>query len=836
MQQRMAKGMRGCALLALLVAVNAAAAAGSSRVPRPGVAGTGAQRMTGGARLSRLSAFPEAIYLRGHDPSQQLLLTGVFAPDDLRDLTTAVVYHVSDPRVVSVTRDGRVTAAGDGSAIITAAFQNSRVKIPATVSGSGRDEPVSFVQDVEPILARAGCNAGGCHGKATGQNGFRLSLFGFDPLFDYNALVAEGRGRRVSRSRPEDSLLLRKATAVLPHGGGRRLEVNSASYQRLRQWIAQGMLYEQQGRPTLTRLSLTPAERLMRRGATQQLAVTAHYSDGSTRDVTRDALFRSNEEGLATVDERGRVTTSDHPGEAAVMASYMGQVAVFRAAVPLGAPASAFGPFPSNNYVDDLVFRKLRGLGIPPSGLCSDAEFIRRVSLDLCGRLPKPDEVRAFLADPDPNKRRGLIDRLLDDPDYASFFALKWSSILRNTGQYRAGAYAFRDWIRQAIAANKPYDRFVREIVAAQGEWEEQPPVAWYWQFRDGGVDELVGDVGQLFLGVRMQCARCHHHPYEKWSQDDYYGLVGFFTRMGRKILKEPAYYYAARKVTVGNKNPRTGKTPEPKFLDGPELKVKPGDDPRRQLSDWLAEPNNPFLAPAICNRIWAHFMGRGLVEPIDDIRVTNPPSNPALLQALSRDLIRHQFDLKYLIRTITNSRTYQLSSAPNPYNGADQQNYARCYPKRLLAEVLLDAVDQLTGVKTNWTGVSSQARAIDLPHEEFGSYFLDVFGRPRQLSSPCECARDSGANLSQVLHLVNSGELDNKIASGSGRAAALARPDQPLGARIDDLYLWAFGRPPDPTERAQATRFIFAEKDTRKAFEELIWTLINCREFQFNH
>jgi hypothetical protein len=342
--------------------------------------------------------------------------------------------------------------------------------------------------------------------------------------------------------------------------------------------------------------------------------------------------------------------------------------------------------------------------------------------------------------------------------------------------------------------------------------------------------------VAQLFMGQRLQCAKCHHHPYEKWGQDDFYGLAGFFTRMGRKIIQEPGYYYASRKVEDGLQNPRTGKRVEPKVPDGAVLKVEPGDDPRQKLVDWLVQPENPYFAPTIANRMWAHFMGRGLVEPIDDMRVSNPPTNPELLQALSQDLVRHHFDLKHLIRTIVSSRTYQLSSNPNGHNGPDRQNYARHYPRRLLAEVMFDAVDGLTGVKSQFNGVSAQARAVDLPHENFSSYFLDVFGRPKQLSSPCECARDTGANLSQVLHLTNSNELDNKIASDKGRAAQLAKSDRPLPEKVDELYLCAFGRFPDADEKQKAIDYVNGQPKQQTAFEELIWTFLNCREFQFNH
>jgi hypothetical protein len=843
----------------------------------PGVAHAGGKQAKGRAEnrehrlvLGRqgLSIEPAGARLRSREDQQQFNVSATLGDGSIVDLTSSATFFSINPHVATITRDGLLSPVGNGSTTIVAKYANNTSKATVSIALDPAAESVSFLHDVEPVLARAGCNQGGCHGKATGQNGFKLSLFGFDTKFDFDALVKEGRGRRIAVEHPDDSLLLLKASATLPHGGGKRLDPKSAGYRMLRRWIAQGAPYESSPRPNLVKVTVSPEERLMGRAARQHLLVTAHYDDGSKRDVTREALFRSNEEGVAAVDETGLVTTGKQPGEAAVMAGYMGQVAVFRAAVPMGAPKASFGAFPPNNFVDDLVLARLKKLGIPPSNVCSDAEFLRRVSVDLCGRIPKPEEVKAFLAEsghsatPPPTNsatptpthtndaaltahpaatlsqkaREHLVDRLLEDPDYASYFALKWAGILRNTGQYRAAAYAFHSWLREAVATNKPYDQFVREIVAAQGEWQENPPTSWFWQFRDGGVTELTEDVAQLFLGQRLQCAKCHHHPYEKWGQDDFYGLAGFFTRMGRKIIQEPGYYYVSRNVADGLRNPRTGQQVEPKLLEGAVLKIEPGEDPRQKLVDWMVQPDNPYFAPTIVNRMWAHFFGRGLVDPIDDMRVSNPPTNPELLKALSDDLVRHHFDLKHLIRTIVTSRTYQLSSEPNKYNGPDRQNYARHYPRRLPAEVLFDAVDQLTGVKTQFQGVSAQARAVDLPHENFNSYFLDVFGRPKQLSSPCECARDSGVNLSQVLHLTNSGEIDNKIGSERGRAAELAKSDKPLPDKIEELFLCAFGRPPDEDEKQKAIAYVTSQPKPRPAFEELIWTFLNCREFQFNH
>jgi hypothetical protein len=695
---------------------------------------------------------------------------------------------------------------------------------------------IDFARDVVPLLTRHGCNSGGCHGKASGQNGFKLSLLGFDTDFDYRALVNEARGRRLFPSSPEQSLLLTKAAATVPHGGGRRMARGSEAYALLLGWIQQGAKPADPTSPALRSLEVLPAARVMARNSAQAMTVVAHYADGSVRDVTRKAQYQSNETPIAAVDDDGVVRTMDLAGEAAVMARFGGLVGVFRATVPTGVRVPAY-EFPEVNFIDRLTRAKWDKLGLAPSGLCSDSEFLRRVSLDLCGRLPTVDEARAFLADKCPDKRAKLIDRLLDDKDYAAYWAMRWGSILRNSqlAGSEAAAYAFHNWLKDMIGRNRPYDELVRGVVAAAGEWPDAPAINWYWQMRDDQLHQPVSDTAQVFLGLRLQCAKCHHHPYERWGQDDYYGLAGFFSRLGRKSLGEPPPYYSSRTRTTGEKNPRTGKPIEPKPLDGPVMEVSPDDDPRHKLVDWMARPDNPFFAKALVNRVWGHLMGRGLVDPVDDLRETNPPSNPELLDALARSFIDSKFDVKKLLRTICNSRTYQLSSATTEHNRADRQNHARYYGKRLIAEVLLDAVDAACGTKTRFGKVSRSSRAVDLPHEGFGSYFLDVFDRPPR-SSPCECARSGGASLTAVLHLANSDEMNDKIASDSGRVARLVKEKVPAQKVVEELYLAALARYPTAAEVSRATGHVAKQEDARKGYEDVLWALLNGREFLFNH
>jgi hypothetical protein len=784
------------------------------------------------APAAELICAPTTIEFKDAFAGRQLLVS-----QDSRDVTREMKYTSGNPAVARVDAAGYVTPTGDGSASVVITSGSERREVAVKVTGFGSGRPVDFKTELVPLLSRLGCNAGGCHGKASGQNGFKLSLFGFDAKFDHDAITREARGRRVFPAAPDRSLLLLKATGQVPHGGGKRMRKDSYEYELFRQWIAAGMPASAPDAPHIVKLRITPSDRVLRHDQTQQIAVLTEYSDGAVRDVTRQSEYSSNLDVVASVDADGLVRSHKLSGEAAVMARHMGYVAVFRAMVPHGEPLTEIPDFKPVNYIDELTLTKWKKLGLRPSPLADDGTFLRRVTVDLCGRLPTADETRVFLADPSPDKRAKVIDRLLDSADYPAFFAMRWGSILRNSNLAGAdqAAYAFHNWIKDMIARNRPYDEFVRGVVAAAGEWQEAPAINWYWQSRDDQLHQVTADTAQVFLGVRLQCARCHHHPYERWGQADYYGLSGFFTRLGRKSFGQPPPYYASATVTTGEKNPLTGKTPEPKYLDGIEPKFTPEDDPRHALVDWMARPDNPFFARALVNRMWGHFLGRGLYHEVDDLRETNPPSNPELLDALAQDFIKHKFDVKHVIRTMLNSRVYQLSSEPTQYNRDDRQNFARYYGRRLLAEVFLDAVNQTTGTKGNFTGVSSNARAIDLPHEGFGSYFLDTFDRPRRVTG-CECERSSGATLAQVLLLSNSEEIEGKIAAPDGRIARLMKDKKPIAEIIDELYVTAYSRPPSAEERKKTVEFVEKATNKQQALEDVLWAILNTKEFMFNH
>lgn len=781
---------------------------------------------------AELRVSPKQLELRDPFARQQVLVESAGA-----DVTRQSRYVVADPTVAAVDETGLVRPISRGNTQLTISYGDASATLMLSVGDLAAEREVNFKTEIEPLLTRYGCNSGGCHGKASGQNGLRLSLFGFDPDFDHDALVHEARGRRVNVAAPETSLLLTKASGRVPHGGGKRIEPGSDPWQVLLAWIRSGARRAAPETPSVERIEIEPAERLFPPQASQQLRVTAFYTDGSQRDVTRQADYASNLDVVATVDAEGFVTAQGGSGEATIMARYMGQVAVFRAIRPHGQPLTEIPEFEPAGEIDRLAAEKWKKLGLRPSPLCDDATFLRRATIDLTGRLPTVEETRQFLADETPDKRVRLIDRLLDSPDYPAYFALKWSVILRNSRLAGAeqAAYAFHNWIRDQIARNRPYDEFVRGIVAAAGEWQDAPAINWYWQSRDDQLHTVTADTAQLFLGLRLQCARCHHHPYERWGQADYYGLAGFFTRLGRKSFGEPPPYFNAANVTTGERNPLTGRPPEPRFLDGETPTFTPEQDPRHALVDWMARPDNPYFARAFVNRMWGHFFGIGLVHEVDDMRGTNPPSNPAILDYLAQEFLRSKFDMRHVIRLIATSRLYQLSAEPRPENEQDRQNFARFYARRLIAEVLLDAVDQTCGTRSQFSNMSATARAVDLPHEGFGSYFLDTFDRPQRVTV-CECERSPGATLAQVLLLANSDEIENKIADGNGRIARLMQAQASPEAMVEELYLAAFSRYPTEPERRTAGDYLASAEDRRRAAEDLLWTLLNTREFTFNH
>lgn len=708
---------------------------------------------------------------------------------------------------------------------------------------AGEASPISFELDVQPILTARGCNQGACHGKQRGQNGFQLSLWGFDSDFDYDALVHNARGRRVFPAVPELSLMLLKASGQVPHGGGVKIDPADEDYDILRRWIAEGLARRVPNEPVMERIEISSTEHFMKVKEEHPLKLTAFYSDGSQRDVTAQTTYQSSASAIVDVTKEGVIKAGPIPGEATIMARYMNHIATCHVAIPLPEPVAkeTFDKLPRRNFIDEMVWAKLQSLGITPSETCDDATYLRRVYLDIIGRLPTPDEVRGFLADSDPEKRARVVDQLLERPEYADHWSVKWADLLR-PNPYRVGIKAvfnYDNWIRDNFRKNKPYDEFVRDLLTAQGSSFDMGATVLFRDRRE--PDEITTLVSQLFLGIRLECAKCHHHPFEKWGQDDFYSFAAYFARIGRKGTGlSPPISGSEELVYVSNrgevKHPLTDEVLPPRPLFGEAPAIEEGDDPRAALAEWITSRDNPYFAQVIVNRVWADLMGRGIVEPVDDLRATNPPTNGPLLEALAKNFQAADFDLKQLIRLIATSHVYGLSSLPTPQNVGDRQNYSRHYRTRLRAEVLSGAVDDITGVRNQFDAMPAESRSNQLWTTRVDSVFLDTFGRPNPNQDP-PCERSPDATVTQILHLMNSPALHAKITSDAGNAARLANSDLTPEQIVSEIYLLVYSRFPDEEElKIGVSLFAGEDASRRRATEDLMWALLNTPEFGFQN
>lgn len=787
------------------------------------------------AQPPKLTVYPASIALDNPRAEQRVIVLGEFANGTKADLTREAKYEIQKSKSATVDASGIVRPVADGTSSLVITARGATVSVPIAVSKQAADTPVNFATEIEPILTKAGCNSGNCHGAQHGRGGFRLSLFAFDPAFDHDQIVRSNEGRRVVLSDPERSILLAKPALVMEHGGGGKLKLNSREYATLRRWLEDGAPEPPAKEATVTKLEVFPAARSMIANELQQLAVTATWSDGRVEDVTPLAQYDSLNDAVASVSPMGLVTAKA-AGETHVMIRFMGQATVARATLPF-ATVKDYPKLAANNFIDEKLIAKWRDLGIVPSPLASDEEFLRRLYLDAIGTLPKPDEVRRFLADKDGTKRAKAVEAVLNRPEFLDWWALKWGDLLRINRQAldEKGMWSFHNWVRASVRDNKPADEFARDILTAEGSTYTDGPSNFYRVAR--APDEWSEAVTQVFLGVRVQCAKCHHHPFEKWSQDDYYGMTAFFARLGTKTSQEFGIFTRETVIflrpTGEATHPRKKTVVKPHPFDGPEMDDE--FDRRRKLAEWMTASKNPFFAKNIVNRFWGYLMGRGLVEPLDDMRATNPASNPELLEALAKDFVANKYDVKHLLRTIFNSRAYQLASAVTDGNRADAANthFARYTTKRLTAEQMADAIDFATGTQEKYPGLPLGTRAIQLPDPQVRSYLLDTFGRPaRQVV--CECERTTQPNIAQAMHLMNGDFLSKKIADSSGRIELLtkAKPE----AAIEELYLATLSRKPSKEELAKAQTWVNGATTPKDGLQDLLWVLLNSREFLFNH
>ncbi len=798
-------------------------------------------------KVQSIAVEPAQIVLNGKWASQRIHVTGRTASGDSIDLTSQAQFKSGKTKVAAISKDGIITPIADGSATIDVTVAGIRGRASFTIKVKDvAGTPSSYMNQVRPVIAKLGCAATACHGAAKGQGGFRLSLFGGDPEADYETITRAAAGRRINRVEPAKSLLLGKASGVIPHQGGALLKSGTKEYELMSEWLVQGAPLSGTREAHIVSIRIAPASLVLNKGEKKQIIATAVFSDGSELDVTDDASIQSSEPQVTAAAAGGMVEAKNF-GESVIVVNYLRQSAVARVLTPR--PLTQ--PFPkleTNNRIDELVYDKLKALGVPPSGLATDQEFLRRVYLDVIGTLPTSDEVRAYAADTKPGKRARLIDDLLSRDEFADYWSLKWGDLLRIKSEYpvrvwpKAVAVYYR-WVRQALAENKPYDQFVRELLTSSGSNFRNGPANFFRAVPQKDPRTIGETTALIFMGQRIGCARCHGHPTENWSFDDDLGFGAFFAKMNFKSTlewKEEIVYPDPKGVL---RNPKNGAAVRPAFPGAETLEMMPGEDPRMRFAGWLTSPENPYFAKNITNRIWFWLLGRGIVNEPDDMRSTNPPQNPELLAYLEKELISHGYDLKHIYRLILNSRTYQLSSEVTKENAQDSTHFSHYLVKRLPAEQLLDALSQVTETSekfrsiipepyTNWPAAF---RATHLSDGNAESGFLDMFGRPPR-DTAFEEERNSEISLRQALYFINSEQLEGKVSTSPrvNRLLKDMKEDAPL---IDELYLSTFSRFPTVQERQQLVDYLAKRKTARaQAVQDITWAIFNAREFLFNH
>ncbi len=826
--------IRSCLLTALLASWTGAAFADlpTDPVARAKVVGT----------PKSLTVSPATLVLTGARATAQPVVTGIYADGTVRDLTHFADIK-ADGDIVAVDADRFVTARKNGASTLAITAGGQSVKVPVEVKGMDQQIPVSFRNDVIAALNVGGCNSGACHGTPTGKNGFKLSLRGYEPSSDFLQLTRDVLGRRVDRLNPHASLVMLKGLGQVAHEGGSRFPSTSIPAKTLVSWMSEGLADDAPGLPAVKKVDVLPGSRVLNEPSKyQQLSVLATFTDGSMRDVTRLTVFSSSDPAIANVNANGLVEFAQS-GEVAILCRYLEELVPVRLTYLEPKLGFKWTNPTENNYVDKHVFSKLKMLNILPSDLCTDQEFIRRAYLDLCGVLPTPVEVSRFMGSKEANKRAKLIDELLERPEYADFFTLKWSDVFRSTRKtiQVKGTHVFQKWMRNHVTQNTGFDKVVYEVITSGGSTFSSPAANYYRISRDPTT--LAETTAQLFFGIRMQCAKCHNHPFERWTQDDYYSMAAFFSRVkyrtdpvdgGDPKKKDGAeYVYVERAGEVIQ--PRTSKIAPPKFMGGAIPEIAPGRDRRESLGKWMSSPTNPFVPKSIVNRVWFHVMGRGIVDPVDDFRDSNPSANDALLDDLAKDFVAKGWDVKHLIRTIMVSRTYQLSAMTNDFNKDDNKYFSHAVTKLLTAEQLFDALCQVTEVPEKFAGMPMGTRAVQLPDGEVNHPFLKTFGQPaRELA--CECERESDSNLAQALQLINGPAVNDRLRNVNNRIGKLVAAKKTDKEILGDLFLTTLSRTPTETEESAMLGHVSSAMDRRRAWEDVHWALINSKEFLFRH
>jgi hypothetical protein len=787
---------------------------------------------------------PAAITLSGPQAMQQIVVTGRYASGPERDLTHLADLSIETADLVDLGPGGFLLPKKNGTTNLVVKAGPQTVRVPVTVKDLEKPQPVSFRHSLIAALNVGGCNQGACHGTPSGKGGFKLSLRGFDPAADYIQLTRDVLGRRSDRQAPEASLIYQKALGRVAHEGSQRFGADTVAARTMLTWLSEGLQDDPPTLPAVKKIEITPGSRvLLEPSRWQQVAVTAHFADGSSRDVTRLTVFSSSDSAVAEVNENGLVEFKQ-TGEVAILCRYLDEMQAVRFTYLETKKGFVWSNPPETNYVDKHVFAKLKMLSIQPSDLCSDGDFVRRAYLDLCGVLPTPDEVRAFLNDKSPDRRAKLIDQLLERPEYADFWTLKWSDVLRSSRKtlQLKGTHVYQAWLRGHIQKNTGFDEMVRELLTASGSTFANPAANFYRVSIE--PTNLAETTAQLFFGVRMQCAKCHNHPFERWTQDDYYHMAAWFAQVKQKpdVLQPgdskskqggATVIFSSRSGEITQ--PRTGKVMAPKIMGMAAPAIPPGKDRREVLADQVIAAENPFFAKSTVNRIWFHLLGKGIVDPVDDFRDSNPSANDELLEALAKDFVAKKYDVKHIIRTIMNSRTYQLSAQSNEFNKDDNKYFSHAVTKLLTAEQLLDALCSATEVPEKYPGLPLGTRATQLPDGENNHPFLKTFGQPaRELA--CECEREGDSNLAQALQLINGPTVNDKIRNPNNRIGRLMLKKLSDQEMLTELYLATLSRPPSDEDVKFALEHVAKATDKRKAWEDVQWALLNAKEFLFRH
>ena len=782
-----------------------------------------------------LEVYPPEVRLSDASHTQRMVAL-ITREDGITADSTATVSVSFEQEGVAQWLGGSILPMADGETTAIFTIDGEEVRVPVTVTNAASRAPASFQNDVLPVLMRAGCNSGGCHGSADGQNGFAISLFGFDPSYDYISLTRDQHARRINVAVPDESLLLLKPLGAVPHEGGTALEKDSLAYELLHRWIAEGAKDDSREAPALEGIRLLPEQAVLSPGeAPQPFLVIADYADGSQREVTELAVLSSSDDLTVTIGEDGQAEPIDH-GEAYLMALY-GAFAVVSQVMVVPDADSFEWPDDATpaNYIDEHVYAKLQNLRIPPAERADDATFVRRIYLDILGVLPTIAETRAFLDDDNPDKRAALIDTLVERPEFVDLWAMKWAEALqvRTTNELDAkGMHRYNDWLRETVAQNVPADQFVYDLLTASGGTFSQPATNFY--VLESDPNQIAENVAQVFFGIRLQCAQCHDHPFERWTMDDYYSFSSFFAQVGRKGDSDPRERVIFNRGSGNVRNLRDNGVMEPAFLGEGPAEIN-GRDRREVLAEWLTSDENPWFAQNLANRVWAHFLGRGIIDPVDDVRVSNPPSHPALLEAMAERLVEYRYDMRALIRDIANSNTYQQSTRPRTPGIRDDRNFAYATIRRMPAEQLLDAISKVTETQVKFNSLPLGARAVQTANGNTGNYFLSVFGRPDR-GSACTCDREEDPTLAQTLHLINGATIEQAITASGGLLSRLHTEEKTADAIIDDIYLAAFSRFPTEDEALALAAHVEGAEDSRAALEDIFWSLLNAKEFVFMH